>query len=83
VLGYGVSQDLEKLGVVVEYMGQPLTEFLKNDDFRILTVWRGFECAYALLYDSSIPLNLLYSSVTGRWEFHTLESFSFQDRFFE
>lgn len=35
---YGVSPDLEKLGIVVEYMGQPLTEFLKNDSCRIVAV---------------------------------------------
>jgi hypothetical protein len=35
---YGVSENLEKLGVVVEYMGQPLTEFLKNDNCRTVTV---------------------------------------------
>jgi hypothetical protein len=35
---YGVSTNLEKLGVPVEYMGQPLTEFLKNDNFRIITL---------------------------------------------
>lgn len=35
---YGVSADLERLGVTVEYMGQPLTEFLKNDNFRVITL---------------------------------------------
>jgi len=34
---YGVSAELEKLGITVEYMGQPLTEFLKNNDFRVIT----------------------------------------------
>lgn len=33
---YGVSSDLEKLGAVVEYMGQPLTEFLKNENSRVI-----------------------------------------------
>jgi len=35
---YGVSTDLEKLGITVEYMGEPLTEFLKNDNFRVVTL---------------------------------------------
>ena len=34
---YGVSDDLEKLGITVKYMGQPLTEFLKNDNYRVIT----------------------------------------------
>ena len=34
---YGVSADLERLGITVEYMGQPLTEFLKDDNFRVIT----------------------------------------------
>ena len=34
---YGVSSALESLGVAVEYMGQPLTEFLKTDSCRVLT----------------------------------------------
>jgi hypothetical protein len=28
--GYGVSEELEALGVEVKYMGQPLTEILKS-----------------------------------------------------
>lgn len=35
---YGISSELEKLGASVEYMGQPLTEFLKNDACRVVTV---------------------------------------------
>jgi len=35
---YGVSTDLEKLGITVEYMGEPLTEFLKNDNIRVITL---------------------------------------------
>jgi len=35
---YGVSSNLERLGVTVEYMGQPLTEFLKNNRSRIITL---------------------------------------------
>lgn len=34
---YGVSDDLEKLGIDVKYMGQPVTEFLKNDNYRVMT----------------------------------------------
>jgi len=34
---YGIAPQLEKLGATVEYMGQPLTEFLKNDGCRVLT----------------------------------------------
>ena len=34
---YGVSGDLEKLGIEVKFMGQPLTGFLKNDDCRVIT----------------------------------------------
>jgi hypothetical protein len=34
---YGVSASLKELGIKVEYMGQPLTEFLKNDNSRVIT----------------------------------------------
>jgi len=34
---YGVSNDLEKLGIEVKYMGEPLTELLKNNNYRIIT----------------------------------------------
>jgi hypothetical protein len=34
---YGVSGKLRKLGVTVEYMGQPLTEFLRSPDSRVVT----------------------------------------------
>ena len=30
--GYGVSDQLESLGVAVQYMGQPLTEMLKENE---------------------------------------------------
>lgn len=33
---YGVSEDLASLGIVVEYMGEPLTEYVKSD-YKILT----------------------------------------------
>lgn len=35
---YGVSNDLEKLGFEVKSMGPPLSEFLKNDDFKVITL---------------------------------------------
>ena len=34
---YGVSDDLEKLGIEVKYMGEPLTKFLKNNACRVIT----------------------------------------------
>jgi hypothetical protein len=34
---YGVSSDLEKLGIEVKYMGAPLTAFLKNSNCRVIT----------------------------------------------
>jgi hypothetical protein len=35
---YGVSDDLRRLGIVVKYMGKPLTDYLRNDNYRVLTV---------------------------------------------
>lgn len=34
---YGVSGDLEKLGIEVKYMGDPLTKFLKDSTCRVIT----------------------------------------------
>jgi hypothetical protein len=34
---YGVSDVLEKMGVEVKYMGQPLTAYLKDDSYRVIT----------------------------------------------
>jgi hypothetical protein len=34
---FGVAEDLEKLGIEVKYMGEPLTEILKSDA-RLLTI---------------------------------------------
>lgn len=34
---FGVTERLEKLGVIVRYMGQPLTNYLKVDE-KILTI---------------------------------------------
>ena len=35
---YGVSNDLEKLGVDVKYMGEHLTEFLKSDSHKVIAL---------------------------------------------
>ena len=35
---YGVSNDLEKLGIDVKYMGEPLTEFLKSDCHKVIAI---------------------------------------------
>ena len=35
---YEVSEDLERLGIEVKYMGEPLTEYLRNDNCRVITV---------------------------------------------
>ena len=34
---YGVSDDLTALGIEVKYMGKPLTEMLKSDQWQVLT----------------------------------------------
>ena len=34
---YGVSDDLAVLGIEVKYMGKPLTEMLKSDQWQVLT----------------------------------------------
>jgi hypothetical protein len=33
---YGISDDLEKLGIVVKFMGQPFTQILKGD-YKLIT----------------------------------------------
>jgi hypothetical protein len=35
---YGVSDNLRRLGVEVKYMGKPLTEYLRNDNYRVITI---------------------------------------------
>ena len=35
---YKVSNDLKRLGVEVKYMGKPLTEFLRNDNYRVIAI---------------------------------------------
>ena len=34
---YGVSESLERLGVAVQYMGEPLTEILRDESQRVIT----------------------------------------------
>ena len=35
---FGISADLEKLGIVVKYMGEPFTQILKEDN-KVITIW--------------------------------------------
>jgi hypothetical protein len=35
---YGVSDGLRKLGIEVKYMGKPLTDYLRDDNTRVLTI---------------------------------------------
>ena len=35
---YEVSEDLRMLGIEVKYMGKPLTDYLRNDNYRVITV---------------------------------------------
>ena len=35
---YGVSNDLKRLGIEVKYMGKPLTDYLRDDNYRVLTI---------------------------------------------
>ncbi len=35
---YGVSDDLRRLGIEVKYMGKPLTDYLRDDNCRVITV---------------------------------------------
>ena len=35
---YGVSEDLRRLDIEVKYMGKPLTDYLRNDNYRVITV---------------------------------------------
>jgi hypothetical protein len=35
---YGVSDDLRRLDIEVKYMGKPLTDYLRNDNCRVITV---------------------------------------------
>ena len=35
---YGVSDDLRRLGIEVKYMGKPLTDYLRDDSYRVITI---------------------------------------------
>ena len=35
---YGVSDALRRLGLEVKYMGKPLTDYLRNDNHRVITI---------------------------------------------
>jgi hypothetical protein len=35
---YGVSDDLRRLGIEVKYMGKPLTDYLRDDNCRVITI---------------------------------------------
>ncbi len=35
---YGVSDDLRRLGIEVKYMGKPLTNYLRDDNYRVITI---------------------------------------------
>ncbi len=35
---YGVSDDLRRLGIEVKYMGKPLTDYLRTDSYRVITI---------------------------------------------
>jgi hypothetical protein len=35
---YGVSDDLRRLGIEVKYMGKPLTDYLRDDYYRVITI---------------------------------------------
>jgi len=35
---YGVSDDLRRLGIEVKYMVKPLTDYLRDDSYRVITI---------------------------------------------
>ena len=35
---YGVSDDLKQLGIEVKYMGKPLTDYLRDENHRVITI---------------------------------------------
>lgn len=35
---YGVSDELGRLGIEVKYMGRPLTDYLRDDNYRVITI---------------------------------------------
>jgi len=36
-MGYGIVEDLKKLGITVRGMGEPLSDYLKKPDWKVLT----------------------------------------------
>ena len=35
---YGVSDDLRRLGIEVKYMGKPLTDYLRDENYKVITI---------------------------------------------
>jgi hypothetical protein len=35
---YGISDNLRRLGIDVKYMGKPLTDYLRDDNYRVITI---------------------------------------------
>lgn len=35
---YGITKELEDMNVEVKYMGEPLTDYLKDDSYRLITI---------------------------------------------
>jgi hypothetical protein len=35
---YGVSDDLKRLGIDVKYLGKQLTDYLRDDNYRVITI---------------------------------------------
>jgi hypothetical protein len=35
---YGVSDDLRRLGIEVKYMGKPLTDYLRDENCKVITI---------------------------------------------
>jgi len=35
---YGVSDDLKRIGIDVKYMGKQLTDYLRDDNYRVITI---------------------------------------------
>jgi hypothetical protein len=36
--GYGIDDQLEAFGIDVKLMGEPLTEYLKDPSYRVITI---------------------------------------------
>jgi hypothetical protein len=35
---YGVSDDLRRLGIEVKYLGKALTDYLRDNNYRVITI---------------------------------------------